>query len=414
MGKSKFWTSSILIILVLFVAYQLYAVLYNPVSTEVVNKSTTINGLDISAIIIREEQLVKTNTENSLHFEVEDSERVAKNGVIANIYASSEQSLAASELVEVQKEIADIEEIQKYNDLKAVDMSLLNKKIYDSLNNISFTVGTGRFYGIRDCENELLTLLNRKQLATGKTVDFSEKLSSLKSRLDMLTAKVGKPISSVRAEKSGYFVSTTDGYEGVLTPDIIADLTPEFLDNLKPQNTEDKTVVGKLVSNYTWYIAATVSINDSLQFKVGDSYEIKTSLKSNPTIKTVVERINISPAEDRAVLVFYCQEMSGELSSIRSGAFTVVKDTYTGIRVNSKALRIVNKTVTDENGNTTEKSLTGVYVLNGMTANFVPVEIIYSAQGYALCKISEENGALRIYDEIIVKGKNMYDGKIID
>ena len=414
MGKSKFWTSSILIILVLFVAYQLYAVLYNPVSTEVVNKSTTINGLDISAIIIREEQLVKTNTENSLHFEVEDSERVAKNGVIANIYASSEQSLAASELVEVQKEIADIEEIQKYNDLKAVDMSLLNKKIYDSLNNISFTVGTGRFYGISDCENELLTLLNRKQLATGKTVDFSAKLNSLKSRLDALTAKVGKPISSVRAEKSGYFVSTTDGYEGVLTPDIIADLTPEFLDNLKPQKTEDKTVVGKLVSNYTWYIAATVSINDSLQFKVGDSYEIKTSLKSNPTIKTVVERINISPNEDRAVLVFYCQEMSGELSSIRSGAFTVVKDTYTGIRVNSKALRIVNKTVTDENGNTAEKSLTGVYVLNGMTANFVPVEIIYSAQGYALCKISEENGALRIYDEIIVKGKNMYDGKIID
>lgn len=414
MGKSRFWTSSILIVLVLFIVYQFYAVLYNPISTEVVNKSTTINGLDISAIIIREEQLVKTNTENSLHFEVEDSERVAKNGVIANIYASSEQSLAASELVEVQKEIADIEEIQKYNDLKAVDMSLLNKKIHDSLNKISFTVGTGRFYGISEYENELLTLLNRKQLATGKTVDFSMKLNSLKSRLDTLTAKVGKPLSSVRAEKAGYFVSTTDGYEGVLTPDMIANLTPEILDNLKPQKSEDKTVVGKLVSNYTWYIAAAISINDSLQFKVGDSYEIKTSLKSNPTIKTVVERINISPSDDRAVLVFCCQEMSGELSSIRSGAFTVVKDTYTGIRVNSKALRIVNKTVTDENGNTAEKSLTGVYVLNGMTANFVPVEIIYSAQGYALCKISEESGALRIYDEIIVKGKNMYDGKIID
>lgn len=414
MSKSRFWTSSILIILVLFIAYQFYAVFYNPVTTEVVNKSTTINGLDISAIIIREEQLVKTNTENSLHFEVEDSERVAKNGIIANIYASSEQSLAASELVEVKKEIADIEEIQKYNDLKAVDMSLLNKKIYDNLNNISFTVATGKFYGISEQENELLTLLNRKQLATGKTVDFSIKLNSLKSRLDTLAAKVGNPISSVRAEKAGYFVSTIDGYEGVLTPDMIADLTPEKLDNLKPQKTEDETVVGKLVSNYTWYIAGVVSINDSLQFKVGDSYEIKTSLKSNPAIKTVVERINISPSDDRAVLIFCCQEMSGELCSIRSGAFTIVKDTYTGIRVSSKALRIINKTVTDEKGNATEKSLTGVYVLNGMTANFVPVEIVYSAEGYALCKISEENGALRIYDEIIVKGKNIYDGKIID
>ena len=247
MSKSRFWTSSILIILVLFIAYQFYAVFYNPVTTEVVNKSTTINGLDISAIIIREEQLVKTNTENSLHFEVEDSERVAKNGIIANIYASSEQSLAASELVEVQKEIADIEEIQKYNDLKAVDMSLLNKKIYDNLNNISFTVATGRFYGINEQENDLLTLLNRKQLATGKTVDFSSKLSSLKSRLNTLAAKVGNPISSVRAEKAGYFVSTIDGYEGVLTPDMIADLTPEKLDNLKPQKTEDENKMERLI-----------------------------------------------------------------------------------------------------------------------------------------------------------------------
>ncbi len=414
MGKSRFWSGLVLTVLVLFIAYQLYAVFYNPVSTEVVNKATTVNGLEISAIIIREEQLVKTNTENSLHFEVEDSERVSKDGVIANIYASSEQSLAASELVEVQKEIDDIEEIQKYNDLKAVDMSLLNKKIYDSLNAISFSADTGKFYGIDDYENELLTLLNRKQLATGKTVDFSAKLSSLKDSLEGLKAKVGKPISSVRAERSGYFVSTTDGYEGVLTPAMIGDLTPEALDNLKPEANNDKSVVGKLVSNYTWYIAASVSINDSLQFKVGDSYEIKTSLKSNPTLKTVVEKINMSAADDRAVLVFSCQEMSGELSSIRSGAFTVVKDTYTGIRVNSKALRIVNQTVTDDNGNTTEKAVTGVYVLNGMTANFVPVDIIYSAQSYALCRISEESGSLRIYDEIIVKGKNMYDGKIID
>ncbi len=414
MGKSRFWAGCVLFIIALFIFYQFYAVFYNPVSTEVVNTSTTVNGLDISAIIIREEQLVSTNTQNALHFEVEDSERVSKNGIIANIYSSSEQSLAASELVEIEREIADIEEIQKYNDLKAVDMSLLNKKIYDSLNNISFSADIGRFYGINQYENELLTLLNRKQLAIGKTVDFSAKLDSLKSRRDTLKSKVGTPISSIRAEKSGYFVSTTDGYEGILTPALLDGLTPETLDNLKPEKNDDKAVVGKLVSNYTWYIAATVSINDSLQFKVGDSYEIKTSLKSNPMVKTVVEKINMSANDDRAVLVFSCQEMSGELSSIRSGAFTVVKDTYTGIRVNSKALRIINTQETDDKGNTVEKSVTGVYVLNGMTANFVPVEIIYSAPGYALCKISEESGNLRIYDEIIVKGKNMYDGKIID
>ena len=49
-----------------------------------------------------------------------------------------------------------------------------------------------------------------------------------------------------------------------------------------------------------------------------------------------------------------------------------------------------------------------------MTAKFIPVSIIYSGGDYSLCEIKADDGNLRLYDEIIVKGKNIYDGKIID
>ena len=56
----------------------------------------------------------------------------------------------------------------------------------------------------------------------------------------------------------------------------------------------------------------------------------------------------------------------------------------------------------------------GVYVLTGMQVKFVEVNVIYSDDDYMICeKQTEDEKVLRLYDEVIVKGKNLYDGKIV-
>ena len=54
----------------------------------------------------------------------------------------------------------------------------------------------------------------------------------------------------------------------------------------------------------------------------------------------------------------------------------------------------------------------GVYVLSGMQISFVPVEVLYYSDSYIICKKDNEGG-LKLYDRVVVKGKNLYDGKII-
>ena len=414
MKKSKLILGIVGAVLLVFLIHQLYAVFYNPVTTEIAYADSAVDGIRINGVIIRNEEIVKSDTAASLHFEIDDNERVAAGGVIANIYETKTQSIAVAELQTVNKEIENIEQIHNYNDLNAVDIGTLNSKIYSVLNAISASSATGRFLDLEDKKEEMLTLLNRRKLVTGQETDFTAQLEALKAKKLVLEAKVGQPKDVLKSEKSGYFVSTTDGYESVLTPNELNKITPEFLDTMKPEDISDNAVVGKLVSDYTWYIAATVSINDSLSFKVGDKFTINTALKSNPELDVIVHGINMSAGSDRAVVIFSCQEMNGELSAMRSGAMTVVKKTYSGLRVSSKALRVVNVETTGEDGNVTKKTVTGVYVVNGVTAKLVPVNIIYSYDGYALCEKSSEDGSLRLYDEVIVKGKNIYDGKIIE
>lgn len=414
MVKSRFLTGIITAVLAVFIIYQLYSTLYNPVSTEIVTEYSATDGIGIMGVIIRNENYIKSDSAGTLHFAVSDSERVAAGGTIADIYASSSQSVAAASVDAIDKEIANIEEIQSYNALNAVDLSLINSKIFDNLSDIIVGCSGGNYSEVLGLRSDLLALFNRKQIATGVASGFQEQLDALKAKRAAAVASVGSPTGAIKASMSGYFVSSVDGYETILTPDILNSITPEFLDNLSPKTENTANTVGKIVSDYNWYIAASVSINDSMQFKVGDELTIKTSLKTNPEIKATVYKVNLSPNSDRAVIIFSCNEMSSELSTVRTSGMTVVKQVYSGLKVSSKALRVLNTKQTDKNGVETTVQKTGVYVITGMTAEFVPVDIVYSTSGYVVCKAGNEEGTLRLYDEIVVKGKNLYEGKIID
>ncbi len=388
-------------VLVSFLAYQIYAALYRPIETQSAVYGEMVEGVNINAVIIRDESLVSFNSSGVLHFNVESGKRIEKNGVIAHVYSGEEQSIAASQIKQLDAKIASIEELESYNAVAAADLDLLNTRIKEGLNKLKLTCAYGNFEQAGKNSEDLMMILNRRQMVTDDTTDFSAQLASLKAERDALAGTLTSPEGEISAHVSGYFIDTADGYEEILTPADIEKLTPEALDGLKPGDVE-KEIVGKLVSDYKWYIAATVSVNDSLAYKTGDTLTIHTNLKANPEISVKVHRVNISSVSDRAVIVFSCQEMSSELATLRSGAMTVVNGNYSGLKLPRKALRVVD-------------SKTGVYVLSGMEIKFVEVEILYRDEETMICKLSNDNASgLRLYDEVVVKGKNLYDGKIIN
>ena len=388
-------------VLVLFLAYQIYAALYRPIETQSAVYGEMVEGVNINAVIIRDESLVSFNSSGVLHFNVESGKRIEKNGVIAHVYSGEEQSIAASQIKTLNEKIASIEELESYNAITAADLDLLNARVKEGLNNLKLACAYGNFEQAGENSEDLMMILNRRQMVTDATTDFSVQLQSLKAEREKLQAALLSPQGEISAHVSGYFIDTADGYEEILTPADIEKLIPETLDGLKPVDVK-KEVVGKLVSDYKWYIAATVSVNDSLAYKTGDTLTIHTNLKANPEISVKVERVNISSVSDRAVIVFSCQEMSSELASLRSGAMTVVNGVYKGLKLPRMALRIVD-------------SKTGVYVLSGMELKFTPVEILYRDEETMICRLSNDSASgLRLYDEVVVKGKNLYDGKIIN
>lgn len=400
MKSSKVFKVILGMIVAIFIINQLVSSLYMPIKTENAVLFTANDGFKITGHIIRNETYVTAKTDGVLHFVTEDGSRVAKDGVIANVYSSANASITVSEIDVLKSQIADIEDILSYNDIEAANLDLINDKISTSLGDFIFEGASGNFKNADELSKELLAANNRKQVALGVATGLTERLETLKSQLAKLENSLPSVKGSILATQSGYFVSKTDGYENAFPNDDLSQITPEFLSSVKPKG-KGENVIGKIVSDYEWYIAAVLPINDSLKYKEEQELKLVTTIKSSPTLSVTVKQINISEETENAVIIFACNDMNSELATIRTAGMTVVDKEYSGLRVPKKALRVLD-------------SQKGVYVQSGMQISFVPVEIVYRQDDYIICEKKNENGNfLKLYDKVVVKGKNLYDGKIV-
>lgn len=123
------------------------------------------------------------------------------------------------------------------------------------------------------------------------------------------------------------------------------------------------------------------------------------------------------------VAVFQGDTYLSELTLLRQQSAEVIRQTTTGIRVPKEALRVRERTVTDEDGNESVVSETGVYCMVGMKARFKPVDVLYSGDDFALVRSTldtaeevsktQEQIRLRAGDEVIITAYDLYDGKVI-
>lgn len=104
-----------------------------------------------------------------------------------------------------------------------------------------------------------------------------------------------------------------------------------------------------------------------------------------------------------AKLVVSCQTVNAEILSFGVETAQIDLKTYEGIRIDKAALHIVD-------------GQRGVYVKYGNLQRFLKIETLYEDENYILIPITASWAPImevRLYDEIIVQGTNLQDGKLL-
>lgn len=382
-----------------YILVQLYSAVIVPVTTDTVYTYSSFSGYSTKGCIIRNETVVELDSGGAVGYKVENGGRVAKNGVIAELFASDADAEANTECEQLDKRIETLEQLQSYNDLNAADLNVLSSKIRTALIDVTAATQNGTVTGGSDHAETLLELINRKQIVTGETKDFGTLIASLKEKKAAL-GLAAKPTGTLRSPGSGYVIYSVDGYENILSTENTDKLTADMMQSLTPEETSG-TAVCKIVSDYEWYIAAVVPFSESLNMKEGSTVTVRTALRSVPELQCTVKYINKQSVQENAVVILSCNTMNTELASTRYFDITVIYKEYKGLKIDNRAIRVVD-------GNK------GVYVVTASQVKFVPVNVLWSGENYSVVEQQASTSkVLRIYDEIVVKGKNLYDGKII-
>ena len=147
----------------------------------------------------------------------------------------------------------------------------------------------------------------------------------------------------------------------------------------------------------------------------GRTYTLVFSHDWSGEAAMTLERIS-DPEDGRVVVVFSCREHLSETTLLRAQTVDVVTETLTGLRVPRQALRVLTETVTDsETNETTEETVTGVYVAVGSESEFKPVNVLWQDDTTYLVEPADPNDSHRLSagDEVLISTVGLYDGKVI-
>ena len=135
-----------------------------------------------------------------------------------------------------------------------------------------------------------------------------------------------------------------------------------------------------------------------------------------------IERLS-EPEEGQVLAVLSSDRYLSETTLLRGQSVELIFDSVTGIRVPKEAVRVEERTGTDEE--TDEEytyQQTVVYAVVGAQAEAKDVTILAEGEDFFLVEAVEPDNpdnttqakkALRSGDEIIVRAENLYDGKVL-
>jgi hypothetical protein len=212
----------------------------------------------------------------------------------------------------------------------------------------------------------------------------------------------------VEAPVSGYYARPVDGLETTLTLELAktAELSEllYIIDSVPARQNMGVWGAGRIVTSHNWHVAVKVNKFDVQRVRPGQRLTISFNNYAQRVPATVLRVLSLNNEDEDAVLVLGSNHVSGDTINLRSAGVRLYFQHHTGLRVDTSRIRF-------ENG------VRGVYTLDNGIIRFKRIDPLYEEDSFirsALPSDPLETGLLRQFDQIVTKGIELEDGKIVE
>lgn len=404
----------------------------NGYKTEQVRMGTMQDTVDITGFAVRDEVCLKKETGGVVVPLVADGKRVAGGDSVARVFSNDNDAAAFSELEQEREKLEYYENAANEYGAASIDMEKLNTEVSEIFSSLSGRVSGGDFAGMYSELNELRERLLYKQMLVNDDLDLTGKITETQQNVAKLEAK-NISARDIAAPRAGYYISSPDGYENAVAYEKVCDLNVSRAEKLLQEDRQKpEGGNGKIVSSFEWYI---VTVIDSKYRKIiaeGDSLKVNVKNSGCDGVDVRVKSLG-SDEDGKTVVVLSCNLMNEIFANIRKIEGELVIGEYTGLKVPNIALRTydttedeMKKADKDSDGKTPAKpeelnteQFSAVYIIRGKYMSVRRAEVLYTGEDYSIVKNRaysiEKDGdyePVRLYDDVVIKGRDLGDGKI--
>ena len=389
---------AVLAAVLVYFAVQLYNYLSDPVTTTLVTEGQAEDTIALNGWLVRDEEVLPAQS-GTLSRVQQEGQRVGVGQVLAMVYANDSALQTVSQIETLELQLQQLQfALTSYLDPDAA--LKLDTSITGNILTLRQSLAGGDYTAAESDIAQLKAAVLKRDHPYTSQEEIQTEIKSVEGQISSLKASLSGA-AAVTAKAAGTYSAVCDGYETVLTTTFLETVTPGALARLQPAG--EQSSMGKLIYGDSWYYVVTLTEEQAAYLKGQGSVTLRFAKGFDQNIRMQVEAVS-EPENGQAAVTLSCRRYLAQTTLLRHQAADVILRTYEGLRVPSNALRV------------SEEGVTGVYCLDGVTASFRPVAVLYQGQGYALVRPADgtsDTRTLRVGDEVIATAGQLHDGKVI-
>ena len=379
--------------------------LNRPIETQHVRYAQIEERVNADGYIVRDETVYMSASGGTVDSAVREGERVAKGMRIASVYRSGIDEKLKQEINEVDEMLAKLENTMPQKQLFGNDLVTVETRIKENVADIVKAARLGLYTQITVSKKAIDTLAGHRAEVAGADSPKQSTVAELTAKKKELEGRINSEKQEIYAAVGGVYSAKVDGYEGILRPDSIKDMTVAEFESIPAPREDNFTQTDtvepggaacKTVDNSNYMCVAVVSEADVHDIAEGNAVSLRFPKISEVLFPAKVEKIVVDPSGKALIVISANRALEG-VYSIRNVNFDIVKRTHAGLSVPISALRIVD-------------NKTGVFINRAGVAEFREADVRYKDETIAI--LSE--GELKMYDAVVVNGDNVESGRVLE
>lgn len=424
---TKLMLAAIILTVLVYFGVNLAAYFSDPYTTTVAFSYVGENAVTVSGYVVREEEVLEDGGD-LVYSPRGEGERISRGGTVALVYPSAQALEDANLLRELTGRMDQLQYARSLAEGNQAS-ARLDDEISGTLSGFHGALAAGDLDAAAKTGQSLRTSVLRREYAYSGVEGLDASISVLQEQISALTASSEAAATRVSAPEAGLFSGLVDGYESVLSPASIQEMTPSGYRSIAPGSTKG---VGKMIYGDTWSFITLMRSEDVKRLQEGDTVTLRFQKGLDRDMSMRVSYISEEEG-GRRVVAFTSQRFLHLATLLRHQNAQVIFASYDGIRVPRSAVRVDNQAVTDEEGQPVldsqgrpkTQAVTCVYCLWGNTARLKPVKVLWQEEEYILVAADEEalksiaqertreGRRLRAGDQVITAAAELYDGKVV-